>query len=439
MKLSEYKKRIDSVMEKKVPRQVPRGKDKDGGDKYIGKPWRYIDGRVVKGVSELVYEVPVGLSVLDLERQVDALYAACGAIVELKDYAGAVLVRVFPEDFPGFIPYNVKMLELAKGKEILIGFDRQGEPLIHSLRVPHLMIAGQSGYGKTDLIRWLLYQLICHNTPEQVEIWIVDLKGFSFMPFKGIPHITRIVRDLPGAKLLLEQAVKTMTDRSKEVWETEDRKKAETFRTLFVLIDEAYMISPNTVTGKDNKELAKACDEAAAKISGTGREAGVGLLYCTQRPDAEVINPLVKANMDCTICFRTKTESNSMIVLDRPEASKLPHKKPGRVLYSSDELNELQVPYVGNDDEWTEILTPLKRSVHHETTREHIDPIPGDSLCINPSSSEIFYPEWEPFQESKRDPQEIGGRKANRGTPPRDRQVENMETLLDWSKIFRGR
>lgn len=423
-----YRKRIEAVMIAKVPRVQ--------GEKLL--PWKFLGRRKESGVFELAYSVPIGKSKLDLERQIDALYAACGAPVEIKDYAGAVVVRIFREDFPEVIPYEESFLELAKDKkEIVVGFDRQGRPVSHSLRVPHLMIAGKSGYGKTDIVRWFLLQLIHKNTPEEIEIWIVDLKGFSFMPFKRVPHITRIARDLPGAKELLEDAVKIMGDRSKEVWESEDRSKASEYKTLFVLIDEAYMISPGVTKNPGRKKLASDCDEAAAKISGTGREAGVGLLYCTQRPDADVINPLVKSNMDCKICFKTQTESNSLIVLDEPGAEKLPHGKPGRVLYSADGLQELQVPYVGKDEAWTEVLKTYWR-VEDEQERFSIDTSEGHSHILDGFSGEVFPDEWKPVETSKRIIENTGEGKINRGGSPGDRQDESVEAVLDWTKTFRN-
>lgn len=436
MKLKDYRKRIEKVMELKTPRKVStKKKDKDGEIKMEYTPWVYVDSRTEQGAHEFVYRVPVGYSYLDLERQIDALYATCGAPVEIKDYAGAVMVRILPEDFPGVIAYKETFLELAKAKkEIVIGFDRQGAPLLHSLRVPHLLIAGKSGYGKTDLVRWILFQLIHKYTPEEVELWIVDLKGFSFMPFKHIPHVTRIVRDLPGAKKLLEDAMKTMEERSAAVWNSGDRSKAERFKTLFVLIDEAYMISPKTITDKERRKLAAACDEAAAKISGTGREAGVGLLYCTQRPDADVINPLVKANMDCKICFKTETESNSVIVLDRPGAEKLPHGKPGRVLYSRDGLIEVQVPYIGNDEAWDELLKPYQREEQpHETHGRDIDPSEGNPPFLDGPSGEVLFPQWEPVQASERGSKEVGNGEMDRRPPEGNGENEVVETVIRWT------
>jgi S-DNA-T family DNA segregation ATPase FtsK/SpoIIIE len=283
-------------------------------------------------------------------------------------------------------------------------------------------------------VRWILFQLIHQLTPEEAEIWIVDLKGFSFMPFKTIPHIKRICRDLNGAKILLEDAVREMEKRSRLVWDSGDRQQATAFKTLFVLIDEAYMISPGVTRDKERRQLAAACDEAAAKISGTGREAGVGLLYCTQRPDSEVINPLVKANMDCKICFKTETESNSIIVLDTPGAEKLPHGKPGRVLYSRDGLIEAQVPYIGDDDAWEKFLKPYQKEENdNDNERQNIDVGEGHSIIFDEPGGEVFLPQWQPVETSERGTKAPGKGQMDRGTAAGNRKNKSLETNLVWT------
>lgn len=439
--LQEYRRRLEAVMIAKCPRKAAlKSKRKDGDresslPRFELTPWIYIDGREREGSFELVFRVPVGYAAGDLEKQSDALFAACGAPVEVKDYAGAVIVKVLPEDFPEVIPYEESFFDCLQDKdELLLAFDRQGKPLIHHLKVPHMMIAGMSGYGKTDLERWILFQLIHRYTPKECEIWIVDLKGFSFMPFKDIPHIPsgKIVRDLAGAKLLLEQAVKVMEDRSREVWNSGDRSKAKSFKRLFVVIDEAYMISPSVVS-KADKELALACDAAAAKISGTGREARVGLMYCTQRPDATIINPLVKQNMDCTLCFKTKSETNSMIVLDRPGAERLPQGRPGRLLYSRDGLIEAQVPYIGEDDAWSVLLDPFKGEREDESEGQNIDGTPGSAYDDDDASGPVLSKEWQPVETGERSFDSIGEGETYRGKASGNREGESMAPVLTWT------
>lgn len=351
--LRDYRRRIEKVMERRCPWIKVDKKP---------LPWRLVSERRTQHSYDYAFEVPLGYSVDDLRQETDALYAACGAVVEIKDKAGVAIVSVYPDDFPKLIPFTLDMLDLACGKAVLLGFNRKGEPIIHSFGTnPHLTAAGMAGYGKTDLLRLILFQLITRFSPEQLEIQIIDLKGFSFLPFRGIPHITRIARDLPGAAAILEGAQREMKRRAQEIWASGDRGKAKEYKWLIVLIDEAAQIAPAMIRPKEERELAYIADSAAAAISCVGREAGVGLLYCTQRPDAEVVNPQIKANMMASIAFRCKTESNSRVIIDRTGAEKLPEDAKGRCIYSTTEDVILQVPYVGDDDAWDHLLKSYRR------------------------------------------------------------------------------
>lgn len=357
--LAGYRERIEEVMVNKRP------------FKYHDNlyPWPFVNGRVTKSSYDLAFEVPYGYSAGDLESQVDALSAACGAIVEIKNRAGVVVVSVYPQDFPAVIKYRPEMLKETSGRTVLLGYDRHDTAVTHNFRVPHLLIAGMSGYGKTDLIRWILFQLINRFTPAELEIQIIDGKGFSFLPFRNVPHITRIARSLPAAVEVLAEAHQAMLERSEEVWESGNRYDAKQFKWKIVLIDEAAQIAPALQRDKDTKQLAGIADQLAAAISCVGREAQVGLIYCTQRPDSTVINGQVKANMDAAICFRTKTGTNSEIVIDRRGAELLPADRPGRAIYSATTDTILQVPYVGDDEAWERVLSGVIRGDKKRTNK----------------------------------------------------------------------
>lgn len=357
--IHEYQERIEGVMSKRVPRLVdPKTK--------TAYPWRLKTKRKTPYSFEFAFEVPIGYSTQDLRQEIDSLFAACGSYIELKDRAGITVVSVYNGDFPDSIPFQDQSIP-SDPKQILLGYDRAMVPIFHSFSGnPHFLIAGMSGYGKTDLIRLILFQLISRYNPSDLEIDIIDGKGFSFLPFRNIPHIRRIVRDIPGALAVLKEAKKLQDERSNIVWYGGDRSKTKSFTWRIVLIDEAAQIAPRQITHPEMKALATEADSYCAAIACVGREAGVSLLYCTQRPDVTVINPQVKAQMDAVLCFRTKTASNSEIILDRPGAEKLPQKKPGRAIYSATEDITLQVPYVGNDEDWNNKLESYRKEPTHE-------------------------------------------------------------------------
>lgn len=342
-------RRIEAVMSKRCPRR----KDSDGK----GYPWRYKAYKDDETSISFAFEVPIGYAAKDLMQETDAIFAALGRPVELTDHAGIVAVKVLLKDLPLEVAAPMDLRGPSRDS-VMLGYDQSMKPFFHSFRVPHLLVAGMSGYGKTDLLRWILFQLIREYSPDELWIDIIDGKGFSFLPFRNVPHVRRVVRDLAGAVTILEEAKRIQNQRSDDVWTGKVSRKAANFQWRIVLIDEAAQIAPAQMNTKEERKLAQRADSAAAAISCVGREARVGLLYCTQRPDSTIINGQVKANMEASLAFRTKTVSNSEIILDRPGAEKM--KQEGRVIYSGKEDVTLQVPYIGDDDKWDELLDPYR-------------------------------------------------------------------------------
>ena len=373
LKLQDYIYRIQCITAKRCPRLI-NGKGEP-------QPWQVLARQQSKDSIDIALVIPNGYSTQDLRQETDSISAAVGQIISITDHRGAAVITIHLTDFPDKIIGTDDMITSIESKrQILLGFDRKRTPIYHDFRVPHMMIAGMSGYGKTDLIRWIIYQLISRHTPQQLSIDIIDGKGFSFLPFRNIPHITRIGRDLPSAADILTNAHNLMTTRSNLVWNASNREETSLFQWKIIIIDEAAQIAPSQHRNPDHKKLALIADSHAAAISCVGREARVGLLYCTQRPDANIINPQVKANMEATFGFRTKTVSNSEIIIDRPGLEKLPIGKPGRGVYAASEDIILQVPFIGDDKKWDEILQPYKQK---ETTNNEDDP-------TNPPPTEYF-------------------------------------------------
>lgn len=349
--IKQYRNQIEGVMKHKVPAF------KKGNAVY---PWQLIDSRETVHSFDYRYEVPSGYGLIDLEKQIDALFAATGCIVELKDRAGCIDISVFTHDFPISIPFSVVEPLLRNGK-VLLGLNRRMEPIYHSFKVnPHLLIGGMPGYGKTDLLRFIMYQMLKMT----YEIRVVDMKGFSFMPFAKIPGF-RIARNLDTAMELLADTVEILLDREEQVYNHPNhRELIKTFKPICIIVDEAAQISPAFNNGdRRNPDSAKVkaiqCVEYCSKIATKGRETRVSIIYCTQRPDSEVVNGQIKGTLESSICFRTKTATNSEIILDRTGAEKLPEHVPGRSIYSGMNDVIMQVPFVGKDAAWEKLLAPF--------------------------------------------------------------------------------
>jgi len=118
-----------------------------------------------------------------------------------------------------------------------------------------------------------------------------------------------------------------------------------------------------------------------ASIACVGREAQVGMIMATQRPDANVIHPQVKQNCDVSIALRCKTLTNSEIILDHGGAEKLPHGKAGRAIYGGTTDTIFQIPYIGKDDVWTQILETYKKPWRDLANEQRTEANNLDDIC----------------------------------------------------------
>jgi len=164
----------------------------------------------------------------------------------------------------------------------VLGLDPEGTPLLLRLPSPnvaHVLIAGTTGSGKTALARAMVASLAMHNRPRDLQLVLVDPKGRGFTPFEGLPHLlTPVVTRLEEARPLLERLVAEM--------ERRDAEQRDTPRLVLVLDELADLVQ---VGGREMEALL-------TRLTQRGREAGLHLVACTQKPTAAVIGGLVKSN-----------------------------------------------------------------------------------------------------------------------------------------------
>jgi S-DNA-T family DNA segregation ATPase FtsK/SpoIIIE len=169
----------------------------------------------------------------------------------------------------------------------VLGLDQEGVPLLLRLPSPnvaHVLIAGTTGSGKTALARTVVASLVLHNARRELQMVLVDPKGRGFAPFEGLPHLLEpVVRRVEEAVPLLARLVGEMERRDEE-GRSEPR--------LVVVLDELADLVQ--VGGREVEGLL-------TRLTQRGREAGVHLVACTQKPTAVVIGGLVKSNFPVRI------------------------------------------------------------------------------------------------------------------------------------------
>lgn len=350
-----YKARIESVMRAIIPKKKKLNKE------TLCLPWTLRESRKTEYAYQYAYNVPTGMSYETIAKHLQAFTATCGSHVELKDRGGVIVISVYPNALEKMIRFRDKMLNIVDSPEsALVGFNIRRQPIIHHFNIPHMLVAGQSGYGKTDFLRWIIYNICSQLPPHEVEINIIDLKMFSFIPFMDVPHVKRVATDLRSAVNVLDYAYRVMLERAQLVLRKKSRDLAKHFPWLFVVIDEASQIAPALKINKDEKMLATLAAQRASAISCVGREAKVGIIFATQYPTKEVIHGQIRANMEAVTCFKVENHVHSSVALGSTGAEDIPCI--GRAIFKSRGVKEIiQVPFVGKDDVWENRLFPITK------------------------------------------------------------------------------
>ena len=225
---------------------------------------------------------------------------------------------------------------------LFLGKDASGEPLITDLSaMPHCLIAGTTGSGKSVCINSIIMSILYHQRPDLVKLILIDPKVVEMAPFKDIPHLMcPIINDAGRATSVLEWACEKMDERYEVLAEAGVRNiKGYNSLTREELVDRFKPTSPEE-EAKIPKQLPYIViiiDELADLMMTSGKEVetfivrlaqksraiGIHLVVATQRPQANVVTGLIKSNMPSRIAFRVASKMDSRIVLDQNGADLL--------------------------------------------------------------------------------------------------------------------
>lgn len=217
-----------------------------------------------------------------------------------------------------------------------LGKDISGKPIVADLaKMPHLLVAGATGSGKSVCINTIISSILFRARPDEVKFLMIDPKVVELNIYNGIPHlILPVVTDPKKASIALNWAVQEMTDRYKLFAEAGVRDITGYNRKLtaagqgtgipkiVVIIDELadlMMVAPNAV------------EDAICRLAQMARAAGIHLIVATQRPSVDVITGVIKANIPSRIAFAVSSMMDSRTIIDMGGAEKLLGK--GDMLY----------------------------------------------------------------------------------------------------------
>lgn len=252
--------------------------------------------------------------------------AAVGIEVPNKSISMVTLREVLESD--GIMEAESK-LAFSLGKDI------SGKPIVADLaKMPHLLVAGSTGSGKSVCINTIITSILFRARPDEVKFLMIDPKVVELNVYNGIPHlILPVVTDPKKASVALNWAVQEMTERYKLFAESGVRDitgynrklaagKGAPMPKIVVIIDELadlMMVAPNAV------------EDAICRLAQMARAAGIHLIVATQRPSVDVITGVIKANIPSRIAFAVSSMMDSRTIIDMGGAEKLLGK--GDMLY----------------------------------------------------------------------------------------------------------
>lgn len=257
------------------------------------------------------------------------------------------------------ILYLCDIIENNKNDNINVNIGKDTKNNIINMNIeklPHLLIGGTTGSGKSVFINTLITSLIYNYTSEEIKLFLVDPKRTELKIFKDIPHLLfDIANDIQDANLLLDFLIDEMYHRYrileknnyKNIQEYNEKHKNNKMQFYICIIDE---LADLMLQDKKNIEV-KLC-----KIAQLSRACGIHLIIATQRPSTDIVTGLIKSNFPSRLCFKVASVYDSRTILDTKGGEKL--QGNGEAIYknvNSVDYIRLQTPFVSNE-ELTKIL-----------------------------------------------------------------------------------
>lgn len=217
------------------------------------------------------------------------------------------------------------VMQKARSKlTVSLGLDVSGNPLVVDIaKMPHVLVAGTTGSGKSVLINSFISSLLFRASPQEVRLILIDPKRVEFTGYNGIPHLLtpvivepeKILSALKWAMAEMDKRYKLFAERGvRNIDSYNELSGFQAIPYIVIFIDELadlMMFAPVEV------------EDAIARLAQMARATGIHLLVATQRPSVNVITGLIKANIPCRIAFNVSSMIDSRVIIDSPGAEKL--------------------------------------------------------------------------------------------------------------------
>lgn len=317
---------------------------------------------------------------------------------------------------------------------IALGRDVSGQPVIADLALmPHLLIAGATGSGKSVCLSSILTSLLFQNSPARLRFLLVDPKMVELVHFNGLPHLAKpVVREVQEASFALRGVMKEMDRRYQEFAQAGirniehynslcEKRGEEPLPYIVVAIDELADLMM-----RDPDEI----ERLICRLAQLSRATGIHLIIATQRPSVDVLTGLIKANFPARICFAVSSQVDSRVVLDTAGAETLLGR--GDMLYmapDSSSMVRLQGCFV-SDEEIAKVVAFWQREVGLSAEQEVIPwegEVEGEAEVEGKSRDELFEEAKALVMRHERASASFLQRRLGIGYPRAARLIEQLE------------
>jgi len=238
--------------------------------------------------------------------------------------------------------FTGEKMKKAKDKlTITLGLDVAGKDTAYSIaKMPHLLVAGETGSGKSIFLHSIVFSILFKNSPDECKLIIIDPKTNEFHFYSEIPHlITPVVTDMSKVPAILDWATTEMRRRYKlfkdakarNIDEYNEKTGFQVLPSIVIIADELAQLLMN-----DPAKTLKSLQE----LTQLSRASGIHLVLATQRPDTKIITGNIKANIPARIAFAVGSQVDSRVILDKPGAERL--LKNGDMLFSAPDTSRLE-------------------------------------------------------------------------------------------------
>lgn len=329
-----------------------------------------------------VFSIPLGFDPKEVLKKEWLFKQQFGDNIKLEQKNKVFTLTVYADSLPKELTYNYEAINKEEmSLPIVCGVDQKGKMIVYDMvKHPHLLIAGETGSGKSTQIRAILTTLIKYCDPSMLRLHLGDMKRSEFHLFRNVDHVDGVYTKVHELENMLVKLKKELEDRGDlldkyEVTHIDDCNELtdEKKPYLLICIDEVALLK------KENKIM-----EVVEDISAIGRALGVFLILSMQRPDAKVLDGKLKNNLTVRMGFKASNAINARIV-DTPGSEKIGLDQSGRMILKLYDLEEIQAPYL-TDTKAKKLLQPYKV----EKPKEVVEESPNEEEDVREELKKLF-------------------------------------------------